>query len=85
VKYIYSNRPIFLGGREMQGDKCLSCEGENIINGQQEMFPSVFMDEGGSILNVARIFRKAKEFDLYACADCGHTSWFIKEKYMVEE
>ena len=62
--------------------KCLRCGSTNIHKGHQEMFPSTFMPDSGSRLSVLRSLLKSKEFDLYACFDCGHAEWFIRDKYI---
>jgi hypothetical protein len=40
------------------------------------------MPSGGGFLRLARAFSRSKEFDLYACQECGFTSWFIKPDYL---
>jgi predicted nucleic-acid-binding Zn-ribbon protein len=63
-------------------EKCMHCGGDNLQKGRQEMFPSTFMPAGGGLLKLFRALSESREFDLFACQDCGHTVWFIKASYL---
>lgn len=57
--------------------KCPRCKSEMVEKGHQEMFPSTFMKEGTKFA-ILKALTSSKEFDLYACTDCGYTEWYIK-------
>jgi predicted nucleic-acid-binding Zn-ribbon protein len=60
--------------------KCPRCGSDNIERGHQEVFPSTFMKD--SKYSLIKALSTSKEFEIYACMDCGYSEWYIQEKYL---
>ncbi len=63
-------------------NQCPRCNGTNIEKGHQELFPSTFISENKSRFPILNVLLRSKEFELYACMDCGYSEWYIQEKYL---
>lgn len=60
--------------------RCPKCNGREIERGHQEIFPSTFMRE--SKYSLVKALVASKEFEIYACMDCGYAEWYIQDKYL---
>jgi len=63
--------------------RCPKCGSANVIKGRQEIFPSTFIKS--SKYSLIKALTDSKEFEIYACMDCGYTEWYIEEKYLEKE
>ena len=63
--------------------KCPKCGSTNIELGHQEVFPSTFMKK--SKYSLIKALASSKEFEIYACMDCGFAEWYIQERYLGEK
>lgn len=62
--------------------KCTKCNSTNIERGHQELFPSTFIAENKSKFPILNVLLRSKEFELFACLDCGYAEWYLQEKYL---
>ncbi|NOZ59474.1 MAG: hypothetical protein GXO66_07870 [Euryarchaeota archaeon] len=60
--------------------RCPKCGSSNVEKGHQEVFPSTFMKD--TKYSVIKALTSSKEFEIYACMDCGYAEWYIQEKYL---
>ncbi len=63
--------------------RCPKCNSMNIERGHQEVFPSTFMKD--TKYSMIKALTGSKEFEIYACMDCGYAEWYIQDKYLEEE
>ncbi len=63
--------------------KCPKCGSTNVIKGRQEIFPSTFIKS--SKYSLIKALTDSKEFEIYACMNCGYAEWYIEEKYLEKE
>ncbi len=59
---------------------CPRCGSDHIERGHQEVFPSTFMKDAK--YSLIKALSNSKEFEIYACMDCGYSEWYIQEKYL---
>jgi len=59
---------------------CPKCGSSSVDRGRQEVFPSTFIRE--TRYSVIKALTTSKEFEIYACMDCGYSEWYIQEKYL---
>jgi predicted nucleic-acid-binding Zn-ribbon protein len=60
--------------------ECPRCGSSNIEKGHQEVFPSTFIKS--SRYSLIKALANSKEFEIYACMDCGYSEWYIQNKYL---
>jgi predicted nucleic-acid-binding Zn-ribbon protein len=60
--------------------ECPRCGSSNIEKGHQEVFPSTFIKD--SKYSLIKALSNSKEFEIYACMDCGYSEWYIQKKYL---
>lgn len=60
--------------------RCPKCGSLNVEKGHQEVFPSTFMKD--TKYSMIKALTSSKEFEIYACMDCGYAEWYIQEKYL---
>ncbi len=63
--------------------RCPKCGSTNVIKGRQEIFPSTFIKS--SKYSLIKALTDSKEFEIYACMNCGYSEWYIEEKYLEKE
>lgn len=65
---------------EVKIKKCARCGSANVEKGHQEIFPSTFMKN--TRFSLIKALASSKEFEIYACMDCGYAEWYIKSEYL---
>ncbi len=63
--------------------RCPKCGSFNVEKGHQEVFPSTFMKD--TKYSMIKALTSSKEFEIYACMDCGYAEWYIQEKYLEKD